>query len=92
MNESKASPGPWTVSGPTGYLFQTGIKDANGTPVGCVYGDSDKDLSVKADARLIAAAPELLASLKAMVTIYVLPDNPTVLAAQAAIAKAEAQS
>lgn len=45
--------GPWRVGGPTEYTNQVSIEPA----IGCVYGAGDE---VKANANLIAAAPELL--------------------------------
>jgi hypothetical protein len=52
------TPGPWTVGGPNGYLNQIQIEPA----IGAVYGAGEE---LKANARLIAAAPELLQVLRA---------------------------
>lgn len=57
------TPGPWTVRGPTGYLNQTAIDPA----IGCAYGSGDE---VQANAALIAAAPELLEALVAILPHY----------------------
>lgn len=51
------TPGPWSVGGSTGLINQIGISPA----IGCAYGAGEE---VKANARLIAAAPELLVALK----------------------------
>ena len=51
---SKFTPGPWNVDVVEKHLF--GIEQASGMWVAEAY--------VKADARLIAAAPDLLAALK----------------------------
>ena len=51
------TPGPWGVTGRNGYLNQVGI----GPSIGCAYGAGDE---VRANARLIAAAPDLLAEVK----------------------------
>ncbi|PVX77204.1 hypothetical protein [Paraburkholderia unamae] len=57
MNEKKFTPGPWSVGGPTGYLNQVAIDPS----IGCAYGAGEE---VKANARLIAAAPDLLEALQ----------------------------
>ena len=51
------TPGPWGVTGRNGYLNQVGI----GPSIGCAYGAGDE---VRANARLMAAAPDLLAEVK----------------------------
>lgn len=53
---SKHTPGPWYVGGPTEYCFQLAIEPS----IGAAYGGGEE---VQANARLIAAAPEMLAAL-----------------------------
>ena len=56
------TPGPWHVD------YTQGIVTKDGAPIAYVYNDySDTPLP---DACLIAAAPDLLAALKAMVSAY----------------------
>lgn len=60
------TPGEWTVTGPNGYLNQIGIGIDTGrgiSPIAAAYGAGEE---VKANARLIAAAPELLDACQAM--------------------------
>ena len=61
-NDAKHTRGPWKVAGPSakGYLI---VQGANGNGVAMVLMDSDDE---EADARLIAAAPELLEALRYM--------------------------
>lgn len=65
---SKFTPGPWTTSNTDALMF--GVKQGNGMePLGFVYGPSHAEQSdygrcCIANARLIAAAPELLEALK----------------------------
>lgn len=79
--------GPWRVDGPNGYINQIGI----GPSIGAAYGAGEE---VKANARLIAAAPELL---EALLDLYNALDScieltPKVLAkARAALAKARGE-
>ena len=51
------TPGPWKVGGPTGFVNQISIEPA----IGIVYGAGQE---VAANARLIAAAPELVEALQ----------------------------
>jgi hypothetical protein len=76
---SAHTPGPWSFRA-SSYLEY--IYAADGS---CVFsGEMDT-----ANARLISAAPELLASLRAMLdTMDDGSDEPTLIAARAAIAKA----
>ena len=65
MNETKHTPGPWTATPTAGH-------ETHGQSV--VYAEADgKDVAViydgKANARLIAAAPELLAACKAIAAL-----------------------
>ena len=65
---SKHTPGPWTITtGAEGNTLVTSPHDKDGIDddVCLVYGGNDKDPeTMGANARLIAAAPELLAALK----------------------------
>lgn len=88
---STRTPGPWTLAelknGPIVHLCQIGedalsiltVVDQDGTPFGAVYSE--------ADARLIAAAPEMLSALQGVLRVA---DRQTdeFDAARAAIAKA----
>ena len=68
MSNAKHTPGPWVVGNQNPLNF--GQPRGNGTePIGFVYGPSCPERSevgrrALADARLIAAAPELLEALK----------------------------
>ena len=65
MSEQKHTPGPWTaVPTPFGPIY---IFDERDRDVVTVYGGGVESKSKKANARLIAAAPELMDVLKAMV-------------------------
>lgn len=70
-NRPQHTPGPWIVTGSNGYLNQTGIgaqRDRAVIPVGCVYGDPCSE-EIKANAHLIAAAPELLTAAQALAAL-----------------------
>ncbi len=56
---SKHTPGPWKVGGPTGFRNQCAIEPS----ICAVYGAGAE---LEANAQLIAAAPDLLAALKAI--------------------------
>ncbi|WP_210453505.1 hypothetical protein [Pantoea ananatis] len=103
MSEFKGSIGPWEHYGPSGYQHSMGgyvesgdgkVCDVSGFDVG-----SDK---AKANARLIAAAPELLEALQKLISDYDRYKSATLIekteletlplkAARAAIAKALGQ-
>jgi hypothetical protein len=94
MMETKHSPGPWKLSLPD----ETAVASFDGTEIAAVQGDYDDDdvwPVMAANARLIAAAPELLAACKAALaevqrTISSHTSfNNTVDVLEAAIAKAE---
>lgn len=53
----KHTAGPWKVGTGTGYINQVAIEPA----IGCAYGAGE---DVKANAALIAAAPDMLAALR----------------------------
>ena len=95
----KHTPGPWsleTVRTSVGVCHQIG-------PLGCstklksaclyddCYSDRARDLQLLADARLIAAAPELLEALKeaAKYVVFAGNDHPVMHQIVAAISKAE---
>lgn len=91
--DAQASPGPWRTT--DNNIASIGIRAADGTAVcACRFQGPDGRTdhhsigTAKANARLIAAAPELLAALKAVVRIA---DRRTVEfdAARVAIARAE---
>lgn len=82
MSKPRHTPGPWTY---TGNVFEA-IKDASGEIV--VYGLGPGSINqTDANARLIAAAPELLKALE-KVRVYLLQrtiDNPEDQEAQLAL-------
>ncbi len=76
----KHTKGPWKVGGKTGFINQLAIEPSIGT----AYGAGEE---LQANARLIAAAPDLLEALEAL-----LEGNPSVVAkARAAVAKAKGE-
>lgn len=96
----KHTPGPWRIS-PSGGLIQ----QVNGGPLNCVcrgFGRDDESFpNWQANARLIAAAPELLAALQAIVGLNIEQDGATcdwtelifaIASARAAVAKATGQT
>ena len=86
------TPGPWFASG-------TDVKPLGDRPFICWTGTPERDLSeAQANARLIAAAPDMLAALKALHAAHRafsgsedwgVYDDEARAAAEAAIAKAE---
>jgi hypothetical protein len=69
---TKHTPGPWVVqesnAGETVIEHKALIQAQPGSPFAAVHADTfDSDETVDANARLIAAAPELLAALEAIV-------------------------
>ena len=96
-NPPKHTPGPWHIKDVCGDRVDVGY---NAEPTStdfvasCGYQDGKKDGECTANARLIAAAPDMLEALEAMVN----PGHPgppnleQVVAARAAIAKARGQS
>jgi hypothetical protein len=109
VSETKPTPGPWTATDPYKWLANTSRYTSSirygatnlGTSIAEVYlggpGALNCDAeSVKANARLIAAAPDLLEALENLVRAYraLYPDDvvsPSVAKAQAAIRKATEQ-
>jgi hypothetical protein len=57
---SKHTPGPWEV-------FEDDYSIGVETPIGILFSDFDNTENDEADARLIAAAPEMLEALKAVI-------------------------
>ena len=85
----KHTPGPWII-GKQDHDVIT-VDTANGTAICDVYVDSD-DRRPPANARLIAAAPDLLAALDRLERLSwsaLAPDDPVREWARAAIAKAK---
>ena len=87
MSEAKHTPGPWEVqeSG-SGMLSSTFITDPRGDIIASMMGPYRDNY----DARLIAAAPEMLEALELVVSTYEAGGWPsaTIVVAKAAIAKA----
>jgi hypothetical protein len=90
---TKHTPGPWAAA-PTdgGFAVYEDDGEGNGDHIQCIPGHPRGE----ANARLIAAAPELLSALRDMVQreAYLYPDsesNVILDAARAAIAKATGQ-
>lgn len=89
------TPGPWTLVGDMAEM-NLDVISASGciAMMECVNDEVDDD-ALLANARLIAAAPDLLAALQDMVDLFrtMHPDlmgNPFFIHSRAAIAKAEA--
>jgi hypothetical protein len=87
--------GPWTTPGEDGGERVIAFLDSQGKQrtLAHVY-DGEEHGSMESNARLIAAAPELLISLKEMVHFDDLPESeqqPAVERARAAIARATGQ-
>jgi hypothetical protein len=93
MTDRQMTPGPWR------YVKNTGIVTSDECNIGHIGDFKDKELLPfnkdrwEADARLIAAAPDLLAALESLRPIWE-QHAPTRLlrAAETAIAKARGQS
>ena len=96
MTQGKHTPGPWVwaTSNSWSRLMRVGGKDGGILcPVVHQY-DAHPDLSIpnEADARLIAAAPEMLEALKEAVEVFQIEvpfGSRTIAQMRAAIAKAE---
>jgi hypothetical protein len=103
--EGGHTPGPWEIAGPNGYGDIDGhrVRDPRGYILAVAIGDVP-ELSPEANARLIASAPDLLEALKELrdrlqafvgalaLTTDCSGDVDAIIAAEAAIAKAEAAS
>ncbi len=86
---SKHTPGPWTVfdaAKEDGISDFYGIDAPNGDAV--VLYDREGGIESEADARLIAAAPDLLEALQQLVACHDEPTCPGLDLARAAISKA----
>lgn len=100
MPEHKHTPGPWSVAGVTIYSLNKNEVNRFDARVQQGWDDSQERTSraeCEANARLIAAAPDLLEALEAMLEAYddgVGKDweRPYWLKAHAAIAKATGQA
>lgn len=90
MTNTNHTPGPWSYGRSVSY-----IKAANGEVIGQYYGlGADRKTEHFANARLIAAAPELLEALKIANSILITEARDSIYNAgkskiRAAIAKAE---
>ena len=106
MNIKKYTPGPWTLETVTTAVgichkigpFPPRRPDDVTTRSACLYADypsgcNPADEELKANARLIAAAPELLEALERMLEVFgdglTAGESDTCDAARAAIAKAK---
>ena len=89
---SKHTPGPWVTGNTNPMLF--GVQRGNGTePIGFVYGPSFPERSevgmrALANAKLVAAAPEMLDALQRLIDFSPGTENQATKQARAAIAKA----
>jgi hypothetical protein len=98
---AKHTPGPWATDRDPDRRFLVYCNDATGSLVARTGGNgfeyvNTSDAEQEANARLIAAAPDLLAALKALVAKYgfgdTLPADHPLVGALATIAKAEGRS
>jgi hypothetical protein len=60
---SKHTPGPWRLTGDKLFRLTRQIEDTNGMGLAHAYGN---DAEADANARLIAAAPDLLAAIETL--------------------------
>ncbi len=96
--EHKHTPGPWRVgrhfTDDEGYreiAIEATVRGVECVPASVVLQFANYGGMQEANARLIAAAPELLEALEAMIIAYeheASPENPSLLMGRAAIAKA----
>lgn len=109
MSESKHTPGPWKASmlgggkqsHPNDYSIRVDCPDSSDGKFKIATVIGKPDGAGSANARLIAAAPELLAFVQSIVnTVFIVPDEPRLLnwkeaykarAAEAAILIAKAE-
>lgn len=98
MNQLKHTPGPWSVFAEEGETVRPGIDSESQEEGGAgfsiiMYGDAEDECGIhgrtdeeaEANARLVAAAPDMLEALRLCVQLQ---DLGAVDAARAAIAKA----
>jgi hypothetical protein len=83
-NETKWTPGPWTVAPFTSNPQHSSVAARDDVTVAEVF---DRP----ADARLIAAAPDLYAALEAFMRLGTMDDQAAIDAARAALAKARGE-
>lgn len=97
-NKSSHTPGPWTIGNKGGYSSNAVFAEDGQLAICDVYGlylhakiDEQLEGTVKANAELIAAAPELLEALKEASEMFLgeYPCHPTTERILAAIKKAE---
>ena len=87
MTTQTHTPGPWRLGNQPSNVIAWRVTDSADRDVAHVFGS---DLKSKGNARLIAAAPELLAALKRVVAAAEDGDEMTAIElAEAAIARAE---
>lgn len=88
MEKTQHTPGPWKVNGNIDW-GRFCIDDEGGRPVATTeQRHGDHEFATNANARLIAAAPELLEALQAMFRTYNHGSNAVLNKARAAITKA----
>jgi hypothetical protein len=89
---TKHTPGPWTVTAnTTGPGHHVSAFESRWAQMVTVHASPSRTIEAEANARLIAAAPELLEALLAMVESYeyeASSKNPVLLQAREAITKA----
>ena len=83
-NKHKHTPGPWRVAGRRTFGPSTGARDITHTVVAMPHPNGEwevigvRSANEEADARLIAAAPDMLEALEAMLAMYEsAPEYPT---------------
>lgn len=64
MTQAQHTPGPWALSRPKYSCDRERVKNSEGIQVADVHSHIEDDLVGNANARLIAAAPELLEALE----------------------------
>ena len=90
MSEAKHTPGPWTYDDRWSQVLDQSGRRILLTGVALTTGNHPSKTEAEANDRLIAAAPDLLAELKSLVSALENVVAPIVLVgAKAAIAKAE---
>ena len=90
MAESKFTPGPWVVHGPTEYGSPAKRVFAGTTNLGMVLNFGMDPEEIAANAELMADAPRMLLALRALCTHAGIPQDGTEDVAQAAFDEADA--